>query len=58
MNNNTTERVYKIRNGRVWINNNYKDISVFIEKHGCKILFLDFPLTDFGGLVTITEKAP
>ena len=28
MNNDTTERVYKIRNGRVWITNNYKDISV------------------------------
>ncbi|MBR2828881.1 MAG: hypothetical protein IKE70_06600 [Bacilli bacterium] len=28
MNNNITERVYKIRNGKVWITNNYKDVSV------------------------------
>ena len=31
MNNNTTERVYKIRNGKVWVTNNYKDI--FIDKY-------------------------
>ena len=28
INNHTTERVYKIRNGKAWITNNYKDISV------------------------------
>lgn len=44
--------------GDITKHRNYKDISAFIEKHGCKISFLDFPLTDFGGLVTITEKAP
>lgn len=36
----------------------YKKIAGFIEKHGCKIEYLRFPLTDFGGLIPITEKAP
>ena len=36
----------------------YKKIADFIMKHGCEIISLDFPLTDFGGIIPITEKAP
>ncbi len=36
----------------------YKKIAAFIEKHGCRIIRLNFPLTDFGGIIPITEKAP
>lgn len=36
----------------------YKKIAGFIEKHGFKIEYLKFPLTDFGGIIPITEKAP
>lgn len=36
----------------------FKEIAAFIERHGCRILYLDFPLTDFGGMIPITEKAP
>ena len=36
----------------------YKKIADFIEKHGCEIISLKFPLTDFGGIIPITEKAP
>lgn len=36
----------------------YKNIADFIEKRGCEIKYLSFPLTDFGGIIPITEKAP
>lgn len=44
--------------GDVTKHRDYKKIAGFIEKHGCKIISLDFPLTDFGGIIPITEKAP
>ena len=44
--------------GDVTKHRDYKKIADFIEKHGCEIIFLDFPLTDFGGIIPITEKAP
>ena len=34
----------------------YKKMACFIEKHGCKIKSLDFPLTDFGGIIPLTEE--
>ena len=44
--------------GDITKHRDYKKIADFIEKHGCEIIFLDFPLTDFGGIIPITEKAP
>lgn len=44
--------------GDITKHKDYKKIAAFIEKHGCKIKYLDFPLTDFGGIIPITEKAP
>ena len=44
--------------GDITKHSDYKKIATFIDKHGCKIKYLDFPLTDFGGIVPITEKAP
>jgi hypothetical protein len=42
--------------GDITKHRDYKKIADFIEKHGCKIISLDFPLTDFGGIVPITEE--
>ncbi len=36
----------------------YKKIADFITKHGCEIISLNFPLTDFGGIISITEETP
>lgn len=36
----------------------YKKIAAFIQKHGCEIISLDFQLTDFGGIIPITEETP
>ena len=44
--------------GDVTKHRDYKKIADFIEKHGCKIISLDFPLTDFGGIIPITEETP
>lgn len=44
--------------GDITKHQDYKIIAGFIEKHGCKIEYLRFPLTDFGGIISITEKAP
>lgn len=44
--------------GDVTKHKDYKKIADFINKHGCTIKYLDFPLTDFGGIIPITEKAP
>lgn len=44
--------------GDITKHRDYKKIADFIKKHGCKIISLDFPLTDFGGIIPITEKAP
>ena len=44
--------------GDITKHKDYKKIAEFIEKHGCKISYLDFSLTDFGGIIPITEKAP
>ena len=44
--------------GDITKHRDYKKIAVFLEKHGCKIISLNFPLTDFGGIIPITEKAP
>lgn len=44
--------------GDVTKHRDYKKIAGFIDKHSCKIEYLDFPLTDFGGIIPITEKAP
>ena len=44
--------------GDITKHRDYKKIAGFINEHGCKIKYLDFPLTDFGGIIPITEKAP
>ena len=44
--------------GDVTKHRDYKKIAGFIKKHGCKIISLDFPLTDFGGIIPITEETP
>ena len=44
--------------GDVTKHRDYKNIAAFIEKHGCQIEYLNFPLTDFGGIIPVTEKAP
>ena len=42
--------------GDITKHRDYKKIAGFIEKHGCKIISLDFPLTDFGGIIPIMEE--
>lgn len=44
--------------GDVTKHRDYKKIAGFIKKHGCKIISLDFPLTDFGGIIPTTEETP
>ena len=44
--------------GDITKHSDYKKIADFIEKHGCKIISLSFPLTDFGGIIPITEETP
>lgn len=44
--------------GDITKHRDYKKIADFIAKHSCKIISPDFPLTDFGGIIPITEKAP
>ncbi len=44
--------------GDVTKHRDYKKIADFIKKHGCEIISLNFPLTDFGGIIPITEKTP
>lgn len=44
--------------GDITVHRDYKKIAGFIEEHGCRIISLNFPLTDFGGIIPITEKAP
>lgn len=44
--------------GDITEHRDYKKIAGFIKKHGCEIISLNFPLTDFGGIIPITEKAP
>ncbi len=44
--------------GDITKHRDYKIIADFIENHGCKIEYLNFSLTDFGGIIPITEKAP
>lgn len=44
--------------GDITKHRDYKKIAVFSEKYGCNIKYLEFPLTDFGGIIPITEKAP
>lgn len=41
--------------GDITKHSDYKKIADFINKHGCKIISLDFPLTDYGGLVLLTQ---
>ena len=43
--------------GDITAHRDYKKIAGFIEKHGCRIISLDFPLTDFGGIIPIIEEA-
>lgn len=42
--------------GDVTKHRDYKKIADFIKKHGCEIISLDFPLTDFGGMITVCEE--
>ncbi len=42
--------------GDITKHRDYKKIADFIEKHGCSIISLDFPLTDFGGIVPLSEE--
>lgn len=42
--------------GDITKHRDYKEIADFIEKHGCKIISLDFSLTDFGGIIPIIEE--
>lgn len=42
--------------GDITKHRDYKKISDFIEKHGCKIISSDFPLTDFGGIIPVFEE--
>ena len=43
--------------GDITKHRDYKKIADFIEKYCFKILSLDFPLTDFGGIIPIIEEA-
>ncbi len=42
--------------GDITKHRDYKIIADFIEKYGCKIISLDFPLSDFGGIIPIIEE--
>lgn len=42
--------------GDITKHRDYKKIADFIAKHGCKIISLDFPLTDFGGMIPLGEE--
>ncbi len=42
--------------GDITKHTDYKKIAEFIEKHGCKVKYFDFPLTDFGGIIPILEE--
>lgn len=42
--------------GDITMHRDYKKIADFIEKYGCKLISLNFPLTDFGGMIPITEE--
>ncbi|MBQ7295007.1 MAG: hypothetical protein IJW86_02310 [Clostridia bacterium] len=44
--------------GDITKHKDYKKIADFIEKHGCNIISLDFPLTDFGGIIPVIEETP
>lgn len=44
--------------GDITKHKDYKKIAEFISKHGCKIISLNFPLTDFGGMIPITQETP
>ncbi len=44
--------------GDVTKHKDYKKIANFIKKHGCETISLDFPLTDFGGIIPIIEETP
>ena len=43
--------------GDITKHRDYKKIADFIEKHGCKMISLDFPLTDFGGMIPLREES-
>lgn len=43
--------------GDITRHRDYKKIADFIIKHGCRIIYLHFPLTDFGGMIPLTEEA-
>ena len=42
--------------GDITKHQDYKKIADFITKHGCKIISLDFTLTDFGGMIPLREE--
>ena len=42
--------------GDVTRHRDYKKIAGFLDKHGCDIISLDFPLTDFGGMIPVKEE--
>ena len=42
--------------GNITKHRDYKKIADFIEKYDCEMKYLDFPLTDFGGIVPIVEE--
>lgn len=44
--------------GDITKHRDYKEIADFLSKHGCEIIYFDFPLTDFGGIIPINEQAP
>lgn len=44
--------------GDITKHRDYKKIADFIDKYGCKIISLDFPFTDFGGIIPIIEETP
>ena len=43
--------------GDITRHRDYKKIADFIIKHGCRIISLHFLLTDFGGMIPLTEEA-
>ena len=44
--------------GDITKHRDYKKIAAFIKKYDYKIISLDFPLTDFGGIIPIIEETP
>ena len=44
--------------GDITKHRDYKKIADFIKKYGYEIISLDFPLTDFGGIIPIIEETP